>query len=591
MVPGGIGLRDTDNFDSAFGNGSVARQWADLNGLSYGVPYVLQPDVVVGNASLWTLLLNTRTRAAAAGGTLDIFVSTGLLEGGGAVVKQGATITEISTVGTTRSMTLRGQHSAQTRLSLQEDPVAVLEALHAEGLSPLRADPLNLPPSLLARLRASQGGGQPDTASPVTWTATQFIDASYDGDLTIAAGVSYTYGRESQAQYGESLAGVQPFNTFQNFKEAVNPYVNGADGQVLPFIETVWPLPAVGSADGKMMPYSYRSCLTQNKSGQVPFPQPPGYTASDFEIVRRYVASFNATKYPHGPSLNEIVGVYTYGGPVGYPARSDRAMKYDMCEGGGGTDGQTSPVTTDQPDLNDGYVQADRTGRAVIAAKVYYWVAGLMWTLANDPGIPAGTRNSTNSYGLCADSAAYWGPAAWPTQLYIREGTRMISDYVANQVNVVKGLCMADSVASSAWTIDIHPMRRVAVPAGAVYPGSPGNKPPYGNAASAMNEGQVGFKPFPGNGTVWEVRYAIMTPRRAEATNLLVPVCNSASHVVYGSIRVEPTFIQIGQAAGAAAYLAIKHGVAVQDVPLAELQAMQRANGVEPHYPPGRCPN
>lgn len=112
---------------------------------------------------------------------------------------------------------------------------------------------------------------------------------------------------------------------------------------------------------------------------------------------------------------------------------------------------------------------------------------------------------------------------------------------------------------------------------------------PYGNAPSALNEGQVGFASFPGNGSVWEVRYGIITPKHAESTNLLVPVCNSASHVVYGSLRVEPTFIQIGQAAGAAAVLAIQHGVAVQDVPIADLQAAQRANGVEPHYPPGRC--
>jgi hypothetical protein len=124
-------------------------------------------------------------------------------------------------------------------------------------------------------------------------------------------------------------------------------------------------------------------------------------------------------------------------------------------------------------------------------------------------------------------------------------------------------------------------MRRVAVPAGSG---------PY-KTASAMNEGQVGFEQFPGTGDVWEVRYGLMVPKRGEATNLLVPVCNSASHVVYGSVRVEPTFVQIGQAAGAAAFLAIKHGVAVQDVPLPELQALQRANGVEPHYPPGRCPS
>lgn len=356
--------------------------------------------------------------------------------------------------------------------------------------------------------------------------------------------------------------------------------IDHTTGLPLPFIET-GDLPPEGSADTKLMPFSYRACLTKETSNQVPFPQPPGYSSSDFELVRRYVASFNTSTHPTGPGIGDIVGVYTYGGPVGYPSTPTRPMKYDMCEGGSGTDGQTSPVTTDQPDINDGYVPADRAGRAVVAAKVYYWTAGLMWTLANDAGIPAGTRASTSSYGLCKDSQPYWGPSAWPTQLYIREGVRLVSDYVATQVNVVKGVCTQDSIASSAWTIDIHPMRRVAVPAGSGH---------YGNLPSAVNEGQVGFAPFPGNGSVWEVRYPIMTPKRTEATNLLVPVCLSATHVVYGSIRVEPTFIQIGQAAGAAAVLAIRHGVAVQDVPIDQLQAMQRANGVEPHYPPGRCP-
>jgi len=406
---------------------------------------------------------------------------------------------------------------------------------------------------------------------PSTWTAQVFVDASYDGDLAVQSGVSYTYGRESNETYGESLAGVQPFNHFQNFLTPVDPF--GANGSVLPYIES-GPLPPVGSADTKLMPFSYRSCLTKNVSDSLPFPEPPGYNASDFELLSRYVASFSSP-----PSISDLVGIYNYGGPVAYPASSSRAMKYDMCEGGHGTSGQVSPMTTDQPDINDGYVTANRTGRALIASKVYYYVAGFMYFLANDPSVPDATRNSTREFGLCADSMPYW-PTGWPTQLYIREGVRIIGDYVATQVNTVCGTCTNDSIASSAWSIDIHPMRRVAVLAA--------DSPLHAN--TAMNEGQVGFEHFPGNGTIWEVRYGVITPKRSEITNLLVPVCNSASHVVYGSIRVEPTFMQIGQAAGAAAFLAVRDKVAVQDVSIPELQAIQRANGVEPHYPAGRCP-
>lgn len=520
MVPGGIGLRDTDNFDSAFGNNSIARQWANLNGIHYGVPYVLQPDVVVGNASLYTLLQSTN-------GTIDIYPSTGLLEDsafGPIVTKTGTVINSISTVDTSSSF-----H--------ETNPVITV------------------------------------------WSAKQFIDASYDGDLAVAAGCSYTYGRESKDTYNESLAGIQPFNTFQNILTPLDPY-NHTTGEILPYIETE-PLPPIGSADTKLMPFSYRCCLTRNTSNQVAFTPPPNYNADDFEILRRYVNAFNHTKWPTGPTLGDLVGLYDYGGPIPYPF-SGVNMKIDLCEGGSGDHGQTSPITTDQPDINDGYVTANRSTRAIIANTIRYYVQGFLYTLATDKSIPQGTRNSTNTYGLCKDSIPFWGSDAWPTQLYIREGVRIIGDYVATQNNVIRGECTVDSIASSAWTIDIHPMRRVVVPAGYA--------PPY-STTTAMNEGQVGFQSFPGSGPVWEVRYALLTPKRTEVTNLLVPVCNSASHVVYGSIRVEPTFLQIGQAAGIGSYLAIKYNTAVQDVPINELQTIQRQYGVEPHYPPGRCNN
>eukprot|EP01116_Phalansterium_solitarium_P022331 TRINITY_DN732_c0_g1_i1.p1 TRINITY_DN732_c0_g1~~TRINITY_DN732_c0_g1_i1.p1 ORF type:complete len:604 (+),score=143.34 TRINITY_DN732_c0_g1_i1:121-1932(+) len=506
MVPGGIGLRDTGDFDSIFNDTrSVARKWIDLNGVHYGVPYVLQPDVVIGNVSLWTLLQSI------AGGTLDVFTSEPLVEGPGGVTKDGTTIKSIA------------------------------------------------------------------TTSGSSWVAAQFIDASYDGDIVVGANLSYTYGRESRAAYNETLAGVQPFNRFQNFLVPVDPY--WPDGSVLPYIED-GELPPVGSADSKLMPFSYRACLVQNDpTNELRFPEPPNYNASDFTLLSRYIASFDRVKFPKGPAMGDLIGILTYGGPVRYPTNASRTMRYDLCEGGGGTNGQTSPVTTDQPDINDGYVTTNRAGKAAIAAAVTYYVQGMLYFLQNDPSVPAATHDSANSYGLCKDAAAYWGEEAWPTQLYNREGVRLIGDYVATQNNVVRGECQPDSVATSSWTIDIHPMRRVALPA---------SKSPYG-VATALNEGQVGFERFPGNGSVWELRYPIMLPKRLEATNLLVPVCASTTHVVYGSVRVEPTFIQLGQAAGAAAFLAIKHGVDVHDVPISELQALQRANGVSPHWPPGAC--
>lgn len=146
-----------------------------------------------------------------------------------------------------------------------------------------------------------------------------FVDASYDGDLAVFSGVSYTYGREAKATYGEALAGVQPFNTFQNFLTPVNPYA--ADGSVLKYVEA-GQLPPVGSADTKLMPFSFRACLTHKVPGQLPFPKPAGYNPKDFELLSRYVASFASP-----PSVNSLVGIYDYGGPVSYPADSHRPMK------------------------------------------------------------------------------------------------------------------------------------------------------------------------------------------------------------------------------------------------------------------------
>jgi hypothetical protein len=256
---------------------------------------VLQPDVVVGNASLWVVL----GRAP----TLRVFTRVPLVEGAGAVAKAGAVVSSITT----------------------EYPAG--------------------------------GGGGGGTA---VWAADQFIDASYEGDLAVAAGVAHTYGREGAAQYGEPLAGVQPYNAFQNFwGPGLAPRDGG--GALLPYISNET-LPPPGSPDTKVMPFSYRACLTRNTSNALPFPAPPAYAASDFALLGAYVRSFNASARPNGPTINDLVGAYKYGGPVPYP-RGGVGMNYDLCEGGRRDRGQTCPVTTDQPDINDGWVTAGRAPR------------------------------------------------------------------------------------------------------------------------------------------------------------------------------------------------------------------------------------
>jgi hypothetical protein len=207
---------------------------------------VLQPDVVVGNNSLWRLLSMAPN--------VDVFVSQPLT----AAAKVGATITNITTVG-------------------------------ADG-------------------------------ADTVWMAAVFVDASYGGDLVVAGGISHTYGREANTTYNETLAGVQPFNKFQNFLTPVDPF--DAEGRVLPYVDA-GALPPLGSGDSRLMPCSYRACLWKGVAGQLPFPKPRNYNNATFELLRRYVMSF-----PSPPALTDLVGVLPYGGPVPYPATPSRPMRY-----------------------------------------------------------------------------------------------------------------------------------------------------------------------------------------------------------------------------------------------------------------------
>lgn len=289
-------------------------------------------------------------------------------------------------------------------------------------------------------------------------------------------------------------------------------------------------------------PLNSRLCITKDKNNSVPWPRPARYDPAQFELLVRW-----AEMQGEGRTISDFAGVYPY---YGYPASPSRPMKYDLCENGA--------LSTDQPShLYTEYVTATYARRAEIRATVRDWVAGWAYTLAHEPRVPAATRASFASFGLCADAWAENGH--WPLQMYVREGARLVGDAVMTQRNTVTGACVPSAIALASWSIDIHLMRRHA----AVLGGAP----------SAQNEGEVGFARLPGNGTVYEVPFSAILPRRADVSNLLVPVTPSTSHVVQGSLRVEPAFLALGAASGVAAALAAKGGVAVQDVGVAALQA------------------
>ena len=375
------------------------------------------------------------------------------------------------------------------------------------------------------------------------WRAKYFVDASYEADIVLGSGaITYTIGREPRATYNESIGGVLPAPTFQRFRATVDPF--WPNGTLLDGVEPSSAMPPAGAGDDRVMPSSYRACVTNDARLRAPWPRPEGYREEQFELLIRL-----AQALPADTELGSLVALYPY---FGYPASATLPMKYDLCE--------NSELSTDQPSrLYTDYALGNRSVRGAVRVAVQRWVAGWLYTLANSPRVPPRLRASAASYGLCNDAFADNGH--WPYQMYVREGVRLVGDRVATQVNTVTGACLPDAVALGAWSIDIHLMRRF--------------NSTRGGAPSTENEGEVGFQRFPGSGTVYELPLSAILPKRSEVTNLAAPVTPSASHVAFGSIRVEPVFMALGTAAGAAcAEAALRGGGgALQDVDLVALQA------------------
>jgi hypothetical protein len=348
--------------------------------------------------------------------------------------------------------------------------------------------------------------------------AKQFIDASYEGDLLSLAGVSHVVGREANTEFNELLNGVQIRETHQ-FETGVDPYVtpgNPASG-LLPGIESS-PLPPIGSGDGKVQAYNFRMCLTQAPDRR-PFPKPPGYNPQDYELLARYLQT----------GWNESF------------------KKFDRIRGGKTDTNNHGAVSTDFVGGSWAFPRASWTEREKIFQRHVTWQKGLMWFLCNDARVPATLQAQYRTWGLPADEFASTG--GWPPHLYIRESRRMRSDYVVTEHDCRGFVRAADSVGLGAYAMDSHNCQRVVI------------------NGLVRNEGDVqsaGFKPYP-------ISYRAITPRTGEAENLLVPVCVSATHIAYGSIRMEPVFMILGESAAHAAHLAIRLNVPVQEVPYADL--------------------
>ncbi len=380
-----------------------------------------------------------------------------------------------------------------------------------------------------------------------SYAGKMFIDATYEGDLLVTAGVSYAVGRESNKQYGETLNGVQANDysvtlrgtvsrnsIHHNFISGVDPYVVKGDPSsgLLPFVVEGGP-GIDGQGDKGIQAYCFRMTLTDHPENRIPFKKPADYNELDYELLFR---NYEAAKGP-------IEEMYPYGDPLVPWINSKMPNRKTDTNNQKG-------FSTDFIGQNWEYPEATYQEREKMVERHRNYQQGLMWTLAYHPRIPEKVRNAVSKWGTCKDE--YERADGWQQQLYIREARRMIGDYVMTQKNC-EGIEIAEySVGLAAYGMDSHQVQRYVEANGFV-----------------QNEGNVEASvpsPYP-------ISYRALIPKAEECANLLVPVCVSATHIAFGSIRMEPVFMVLGQSAATAAALAIDNQCHIQDIDYATLKA------------------
>jgi len=372
--------------------------------------------------------------------------------------------------------------------------------------------------------------------SGAQYAGKMFIDATYEGDLLATAGISYTVGREANSQYGETLNGVQANDTSQtllnnissnakhhNFVEGVDSYITTGDASsgLLPNVN-----PSIeedGSGDHHIQAYCFRMCLSDHPENRIPFEKPSDYEEVNYELLfRNYEAGYGRIPWIHSMMPNR---------------KSDSNNR----------DG----FSTDFIGQNYDYPEASYAEREKIVQRHRSYQQGLMWLLANHPRIPQEIREEVSKWGTCKDE--FDRKDGWQQQLYIREARRMISDFVMTQKYCEGIEVVSDGVGMAAYGMDSHHTQR--------YVNSKGE---------AANEGNVEARvkaPYP-------ISYRSIVPKEEECSNLLAPVCLSASHIAFGSIRMEPVFMVLGQSSAIIAHLAIEGNKAVQELEYEKLKSM-----------------
>jgi len=369
------------------------------------------------------------------------------------------------------------------------------------------------------------------TLSGKSFHGSRFIDATYEGDLMAAAGVNYHVGREANSVFGENWNGVQTGVYHHNHYfppdgPKVDPYFtpgNPASG-IIPRV-SVNPPGKKGSGDNKIQAYCFRMCLSDHPDNNVPFPMPENYDTSQYLVLLRLFES-------------------------GWHKRNDFFTKFDAIPNRKTDTNNHGPFSTDNIGMNYDYPEASYARRKEIFKEHETYQKGLMYFLANDPRVPEEIQKEVNRWGLAKDE--FTDNGNWPHQLYIREARRMMGEYVMTENDIMARRNVPEPIGMGSYTMDSHNVQRYITLDGYV-----------------QNEGDIGVHPP----KPYHIAYGSLIPKKEEIKNLLVPVAMSASHIAFGSIRMEPVFMILGQSAATAAVLSIDDKVAVQDLEYKKLQS------------------
>lgn len=371
------------------------------------------------------------------------------------------------------------------------------------------------------------------TLSGKVFAGKMFIDATYEGDLMAAAGVSYHIGRESCSEYGETYNGVQA-NVFHHdhyFKENVDPYkIPGKPESGLLYGILVERIAPNCTGDNKIQAYCFRLCMSNYPDNRMPFPKPENYNPENYELLGR---------------------VFDAGWREWF-------NKFDLIPNRKTDTNNHGPFSSDFIGMNYDYPEASYERRKEIIKEHEDYQKGLLYYVANDPRVPQEIRDKMDKWGLAKDE--FTDNGNWPHQLYIREVRRMIGEYVTSENDVLAKREVPEPIGMGSYAMDSHNVQRYVTSEGFV-----------------QNEGDIGVPP----NAPYGISYRSVIPKKEECTNLLVPVCVSASHIAYGSIRMEPVFMILGQSVAIAACLSIDNNVGIQDIDYMSLKKiLQERNQV-----------